>query len=199
MSKSMPVLKKFYQEEVIPELKKKFSIENIHDVPKLVKIVINTGVGAKNEKQYLEDVQRDMGLIAGQKAVATKARVSVSNFKLREGMPVGVRVTLRGASMWEFLYRLINISLPNIRDFRGVPGKLDGNGNYNMGITDHTVFPEISVDSKHISMGMDVTIVTTGDTDEKGRELLRLLGMPFRKPQGGPSQDQGEQPGNQAA
>lgn len=140
MSKSMPVLKKFYQEEVIPELKKKFSIENIHDVPKLVKIVINTGVDAKNEKQYLEDVQRDMGLIAGQKAVVTKARVSVSNFKLREGMPVGVRVTLRGASMWEFLYRLINISLPNIRDFRGVPGKLDGHGNYNMGITDHTIF-----------------------------------------------------------
>jgi large subunit ribosomal protein L5 len=181
MSSTAPVLQKIYKETIIPELMKTRGYKNLHEVPKLTKVVINSGVGSKHDKQFLEDTVRDIGLITGQKPVVTKARVSVSNFKLREGMAVGVKVTLRGDKMWNFLYRFVNIALPAIRDFRGVSNKLDGQGNYNMGITDHTIFPEISADSKHINLGMDITMVTTAETDDEARELLRLIGIPFRK------------------
>jgi large subunit ribosomal protein L5 len=183
MSKSKPTLKALYDEKIIPELKKTKGYKNLHEIPKVTKVVINSGIGTKHDKQYLEDATRDITLITGQKPVVTKARISVSNFKLREGMPVGVKVTLRGSNMWEFLFRLINLSLPAIRDFRGVSAKLDGNGNYTLGITDHTIFPEISGDAKHINLGMDITIVTSAKTDDEGRELLKLIGVPFRKKQ----------------
>jgi large subunit ribosomal protein L5 len=181
MSKVEPVLKKLYDEKISKELAATFGFKNAHEIPRIVKVVINTGGGSKNDKQYLEDAVRDITLIAGQKPVVTKARISVSNFKLRQGMPVGVRVTLRGDNMWHFLLRLIHMSLPAIRDFRGVSNKFDGHGNYTLGIVDHTIFPEISGDSKHISLGMDISIVTTANTDNQGRELLKLIGVPFRK------------------
>ena len=183
MSNNVTVLKKLYDEKIVPELMKSQGYKNVHEVPKITKVVINSGVGTRHDKQFMDDAARDIGLIAGQKPVITKARISVSNFKLREGMPVGVRVTMRGDNMWQFLYRLINLALPAIRDFRGVSNKLDGHGNYNFGITDHTIFPEISGDSKHINLGMDITIVTTAETDDEGRELLKLIGVPFRKSQ----------------
>jgi large subunit ribosomal protein L5 len=183
MSSSNPVLKTTYAEKIVPELMKAKGYKNFHEVPKITKVVINSGIGTKHDKQFLEDAVRDITLIVGQKPVVTRARISVSNFKLREGMPVGVKVTLRGNKMWNFLYRLINLSLPAIRDFRGVSNKLDGQGNYTLGITDHTIFPEISGDSKHINLGMDITLVTTAETDDEARELLRLIGVPFRKAQ----------------
>ncbi|MCG8525662.1 MAG: 50S ribosomal protein L5 [Opitutales bacterium] len=181
MSSDSSVLKTLYVEKIVPELKKTQGYKNIHDVPKLTKVVINSGVSATKDKQFLEDAIKDIGAITGQKPVVTKARISVSNFKLREGMPVGVKVTLRGEKMWEFLYRFINLALPAIRDFRGVASKLDGNGNYNIGVADHTIFPEISGDAKNIALGMDVTLVTSAKSDDEGRELLRLIGVPFRK------------------
>jgi large subunit ribosomal protein L5 len=183
MSEVKPVLKALYEESIVPELKKSRGYKNLHEVPKITKIVINSGIGTKHDKQYLEDATRDIGLITGQKPIVTKARISVSNFKLREGMPVGVKVTLRGKKMWEFLFRLINLALPAIRDFRGVSSKLDGSGNYTFGITEHTIFPEISADAKHINLGMDITIVTSANSDDEGRELLKLVGVPFRKKQ----------------
>ena len=183
MSNAKAVLKELYDTKIVPALMKEQGYKNVHEAPKIVKVVINSGVGTKHDKQFMDDAARDIGLISGQKPVITKARLSVSNFKLREGMPVGVRVTLRGDNMWNFLYRLINLALPAIRDFRGVSNKLDGHGNYSLGITDHTIFPEISGDSKHINLGMDITIVTTANTDAEGRELLKLIGVPFRKSQ----------------
>lgn len=181
MSSVKPILKTLYSEKVVPELIKSQGYKNLHDVPRIVKVVINSGVGTKHDKSFLENAVRDIGLITCQKPIVTKARLSVSNFKLREGMPVGVKVTLRGENMWNFIYRFVNLALPAIRDFRGLSNKLDGNGNYNMGIDDHTIFPEISGDSKHINLGMDITVVTTAKTDEEGRELLKLVGVPFRK------------------
>lgn len=176
-----PVLKKFYRESVVPELSKKFGYKNLHEVPKIEKVVLNSGVDASADKSVMEDVTRDLGLIAGQKPKVTRAKLSISNFKLRKGMPIGAKVTMRGGSMYEFLYRFINVALPNIRDFRGVHRKLDGRGNYALGIQDHTIFPEINVDGQKRTMGLDVCITTSAKTDEEGRELLRLLGMPFRK------------------
>lgn len=176
-----PVLKEHYRTTIIPELMKARGYKNIHEVPFVEKVVLNSGINASADKSVVEDTARDLGLIAGQKAVNTKARVSISNFKLRQGMPVGAKVTLRGARMYEFLYRFINLALPNIRDFRGVPTKLDGRGNYALGIDDHTIFPEIQTDGQKRTMGLDVCITTTATTDEEGRELLRLMGMPFRK------------------
>jgi len=187
MSNVKSVLKSLYEEKIVPELMKTQGYKNNHEVPKVTKVVINAGVGSKQDKQYQDDAARDIGLIACQKPIITKARISVSNFKLREGMPVGIKVTLRGDKMWNFLFRLINLALPAIRDFRGVSGKLDGSGNYTLGIADHTIFPEISADAKHINLGMDITIVTSAKTDNEGRELLKLIGVPFRKNQ---SQDQ---------
>lgn len=179
---SVPYLKEFYKNTVVAELTKSRGYSNVHEVPSVEKVVINSGVDASIEKSALQDVVNDIALIAGQKPVQTLARKSISNFKLREGMPVGVKVTLRGQRMYDFLYRLIAVGLPTIRDFRGVPNRLDGNGNYTLGITDHTIFPEVSIDGgRRGTLGMDITIVTTAKTDEEGHELLSLLGMPFRK------------------
>lgn len=178
---NQPALKTIYTEQIVPALMKSRGYKNVMQVPKLDKIVLNSGVGTNNDKNVLNDIVKDFGLITGQKAVVTRARKSISNFKLREGMPVGVKVTLRGNQMWEFLYRLITVSLPLIRDFRGVRKKLDGRGNYTLGISDHTIFPEINVDTHKHTVGMDVCIVTTATSDDEGAELLTLLGMPFRK------------------
>lgn len=176
-----PFLKAQYEEIAIPELKKKFGYSNIHEVPCVVKVVINHGFDASVEKAQIDEAVKEITNIACQKAVVTLSKKSISNFKLRENQPIGVKVTLRGNSMYEFLVRLIAIALPGIRDFRGVSGKLDGHGNYTMGITDHTIFAESHGDHSKRAIGMDITIVTSAKTDDEGRELLSLLGMPFRK------------------
>ena len=177
----VPVLKKLYREQVVPALVKSRGYKNPHEVPRLVKISLNTGIDAEADKNQIADAQRDLSLVAGQKAVLTRTRKAISNFKLKPNQVVGARVTLRGNSMWEFFYRLLAVSLPTIRDFRGVSTKLDGQGNYNLGITDITIFPEVSVESVKRSLGLDITLVTSAETDDEGRELLRLLGMPFRR------------------
>ena len=177
----IPTLKKLYTEQIAPELVKSRGYKNKHQVPKLVKISINTGIDADADKNQIADVARDIGAIAGQKPILNRSRKAIANFKLKPNQIVGCSVTLRGNSMWEFLYRLLAVALPTIRDFRGVPSKLDGQGNYNLGVTDHTIFPEITVENVKKHMGLDVTIVTTAETDDEGRELLRLLGMPFRR------------------
>jgi large subunit ribosomal protein L5 len=174
-------LQHYYQKKVVPELMKSRGYKNIHEVPRLDKIVVNSGFKANTEKGQITDIVRDISNITGQKAVITKARKSISNFKLREGMPVGVMVTLRGRQMYEFLYRLIAVALPGIRDFRGVNDRLDGNGNYSLGISDHSIFPEAHADSGRLSIGMDICISTTAASDDEGRLLLELLGIPFRK------------------
>jgi len=178
-----PVLKKAYHELVIKELVKTRGYKNPHQVPKIVKINLNTGIGAEADKNQIADIQRDLSAIAGQKAVLSRTKKAISNFKLKENQVVGCHVTLCGTQMWEFLYRLIAVALPTIRDFRGVSPKFDGQGNYNLGVTDFTIFPEITVENVKKTMGLDVTIVTSAETDEEGRELLRLLGMPFRRPE----------------
>ena len=179
---NVPTLKKAYLEQVLPELQKTLQLKNRHQVPAMVKVVLNSGFNATRDKNWIKDLQKDMTNIAGQKAVITKAKKSISNFKLREGMPIGCCVTLRGTKMYEFLERFIAIALPTIRDFRGVGSKLDGRGNYTLGITDHTIFPEVPSDTgQRESIGLDITLVTSAQTDEQGLELLKLLGMPFRK------------------
>ena len=177
-----PNLKKFYFEKVIPALKTKLGVTNIHQVPKVEKIVVNCSFGkAADRKQAVEDATNDLRTITGQKPVVTKSRKAISNFKLREGEPLGVKVTLRGRIMWEFLERLIKMALPVVRDFRGVsPKAFDGNGNYTLGITDQSIFPEIEIDKVKRQLGYDVCIVTSATSDDQGRELLRALGMPFR-------------------
>jgi large subunit ribosomal protein L5 len=177
----IPVLKKAYREQIVPALVKSRGYKNPHQVPKVVKIVLNTGIDAEADKNQIADIQRDLALVAGQKPMLAKAKKAISNFKLKQGQVVGCYVNLRGDSMWEFLYRLVAVALPTIRDFRGVSPKLDGQGNYNLGITDFTIFPEITVDNVKKSMGLDITIVTSAETDEEGRELLKALGMPFRR------------------
>jgi len=176
-----PELKKAYSDVVVPALMKKLGYKNVHQVPKVNKIVINSSFGAEMDKNGIADLRNDIANLAGQAPVVVKAKISVSNFKLRQGMPVGVKVTLRGNQMWEFLYRLIAISLPNIRDFRGVRSKLDGKGNYTLGVTDHSIFPEINVERQRVNVGMDICITTSAESDDEGMELLQLLGMPFRK------------------
>jgi large subunit ribosomal protein L5 len=182
----VPSLQKFYNEQVVPGLVQSRGYKNKHQVPRIVRVVLNTGIDAEADKNQIADVQRDLTLIAGQKPVLAKARKAISNFKLKEGQVVGCHVTLRGASMWEFLYRLLAVALPTIRDFRGVSPKLDGQGNYNIGITDFTIFPEITVENVKKSLGLDIAIVTTAQSDDEGRELLRLLGMPFRRTEPAP-------------
>ena len=177
-----PILKQRYL-DIIPDIMKSRGYKNVHQVSAVEKIVINSGVGTQNDKAFLEQTMSEIALIAGQRPVVTKARKSISNFKLRQGMPIGVKVTLRGNQMYEFLYRFIAIALPGIRDFRGTPVKFDGNGNYTLGIRDHTIFPEIVMDINKRSIGMDITITTSAKTDDEGRELLKLLGMPFRNSQ----------------
>lgn len=172
-----------YKKDIVPKLKEEFSIDNVMAVPKLQKIVINVGAGeAINDGKYVDTVIENVGLITGQRPVATKAKKSVSNFKLREGMPIGAKVTLRKKIMFEFLDRLINLSLPRTRDFQGVPNKsFDGRGNYTMGIKEHTVFPEINVDTAKFIHGMDITFVTSTESDEEAFALLKHFGMPFKK------------------
>ncbi len=160
---------------------KKFGYANPHQVPAIKKIVINSGFSATADKNHVAYVNEEIGKISGQRPVTTKAKLSISNFKLREGQPIGCKVTLRGAAMYDFLMRLVNIALPCIRDFRGVPTKFDGQGNYTLGVSDHTIFPEVSAEGTNATIGMDVCINTSALNDEEGRELLRLFGMPFRK------------------
>jgi large subunit ribosomal protein L5 len=176
-----PFLKEQYEQLAVPELKKKFGYVNMHEVPRVVKVVINHGFKADADKAAIEDAQKEISNIAGQHAVITLSKKSISNFKLRENQPIGVKVTLRGNNMYEFLLRLIAVALPGIRDFRGVSAKMDGNGNYTLGLTDHSIFAESHGDHTKKSIGMDITIVTTAENDDAGRELLSLLGMPFRK------------------
>jgi large subunit ribosomal protein L5 len=175
------LLQKQYTEKAIPELMKKFGFKNPHVVPAISKVVINSGFSATSDKNHVAYVHDEITKIAGQRPVITKAKLSISNFKLREGQPIGCKVTLRGDAMYDFLARLIFIALPCIRDFRGVPAKLDGQGNYTLGISDHTIFPEVSADGTTATIGMDICINTSALNDEHGRELLSNLGMPFRK------------------
>ena len=177
----MSRLKEQYQNEIIDAMIKKFGYKNIMEVPKLDKVVINMGVGeAKDNAKLLDAAIADMEKITGQKAVVCKAKKSVANFKIREGMPIGCKVTLRGEKMYEFVDRLINLALPRVRDFRGVnPNAFDGRGNYAMGIKEQLIFPEIEYDKIDKVRGMDIIMVTTANTDEEARELLKLMGAPF--------------------
>lgn len=179
----MARLKATYKEQVVPALMEKFQYKSIMQAPKLEKIVINMGVGeAKENQKFLENAVEEMTIIAGQKPVVTKARKSISNFKLREGMAVGCKVTLRGEHMYEFFDKLVNIALPRVRDFRGVSKTaFDGRGNYALGIKEQLIFPEINYDKIDKIRGMDIIITTTANTDEEARELLGLMGMPFSK------------------
>lgn len=176
-------LKEKYNNEIVPALREKFKYENIMQVPKLNKVVINMGVGAAKENpKLLESAVNEMTLIAGQKPVVTHAKKSIANFKLREGMKVGCKVTLRGDRMYDFLDKLMNIALPRVRDFRGVSDtSFDGRGNYALGIKEQLIFPEIEYDQIDAIKGLDIIIVTTAQTDEEAKEFLTLLGMPFKK------------------
>ena len=179
----MARLKEKYNNEIVDAMTKRFGYENIMQVPKLEKIVVNMGVGeAKENSKILDSAIADLEKITGQKAVTTKAKNSVANFKIREGMPIGCKVTLRGEKMYEFLDRLVNLALPRVRDFRGVnPNAFDGRGNYALGIKEQLIFPEIEYDKVDKVRGMDIIVVTTAETDEEARELLRLFNMPFAK------------------
>ena len=179
----MSRLKEMYKDEIVDAMIKKFGYKNIMEVPKLDKIVINMGVGeAKDNAKALESAVKDMETITGQKAVLTRAKNSIANFKIREGMPIGCKVSLRGVKMYDFADRLINLALPRVRDFRGVnPNAFDGRGNYALGIKEQIIFPEIEYDKVDKVRGMDIIFVTTAKTDEEARELLRLFNMPFEK------------------
>lgn len=183
MSTTTPTLKKKYVEEIVPALKEQFKYKSVMQVPKLEKICLNQGLGqAVADKKILESALNDMSLIAGQKAVAARSKKDISNFKLRKGMPIGARVTLRGDKMYEFLERLIAVALPRVRDFRGInPKGFDGRGNYNLGITEQIIFPEIDIDKVNKILGMDITFVTSAETNEEGLALLKEFGMPFKK------------------
>ena len=179
----MARLKEYYSKEVAPALMKKFSYKSTMQIPKLDKIVINVGAGeAKDNSKVIDAISTDLSAITGQKPLVCRARKSVANFKLREGMPIGCKVTLRGERMYEFLDRLFNVALPRVRDFRGInPNSFDGRGNYNMGLKEQLIFPEIDYDKIDKVRGMDVCFVTTAKTDEEARELLTLMGAPFSK------------------
>ena len=179
----MARLKEYYSKEVAPALMNKFSYKSTMQIPKLDKIVINVGAGeARKNSKVIDDISKDLGIITGQKALVCRARKSVANFKLREGMPIGCKVTLRGERMYEFLDRFFNVALPRVRDFRGInPNSFDGRGNYNMGLKEQLIFPEIEYDKVDKVRGMDICFVTTATTDEEARELLTLMGAPFSK------------------
>ena len=181
--KYVPRLKTKYQTEVVPALMQQFNYTSVMQAPRLLKICINQGIGdATGDKKLIDNAATELATIVGQKPVPTRAKTSVSNFKLREGMPIGVRVTLRGERMYEFLDRLISISLPRVRDFRGINDKsFDGRGNYTMGITEQIIFPEIDIDKVNKIMGMDISFVTSANTDAEAFALLKELGMPFKK------------------
>ena len=175
--------KDLYKDQIVDGMMKKFGYKNVMEVPKLDKIVINMGVGeAKDNAKVLESAVKDLETITGQKAVITRAKNAVANFKIREGMPIGCKVTLRGEKMYEFMDRLVNLALPRVRDFRGVnPNAFDGRGNYALGIKEQLIFPEIEYDKVDKTRGMDIIFTTTAKTDEEARELLRLFNMPFAK------------------
>ena len=177
----MSVLKETYKSEIAPALMKKFGYKSVMQIPMLDKIVINVGCGeARENSKVVDAIINDLQIITGQKPVICRAKKSVANFKLREGMPIGVKVTLRGDRMYEFLERFFNLALPRVRDFRGInPNSFDGRGNYAMGIKEQLIFPEIEYDKIDAVRGMDIIMVTTANTDEEGRELLKLLGAPF--------------------
>lgn len=179
----MSRLKEQYQNEIVAKMTEKFGYKNVMEVPKLVKIVVNIGLGeARENKKVLETAANDLEIITGQHAVVTTAKNSIANFKLREGMGIGVKTTLRGEKMYDFLDRLVNLALPRVRDFRGVSAdSFDGRGNYSLGLKEQIIFPEIEYDKVDAIRGMDIAFVTTAKTDEEGRELLRLFGMPFAK------------------
>lgn len=178
----VPALKKLYKEEIVDKLMKQFGYSTVMQVPKLVKITINEGVGdATGDKKLVEVAQQELTAITGQKAIVTTSRKDISNFKLRKGMPIGTKVTLRNVKMYEFLERLIRISLPRIRDFNGVSEKMDGKGNYTLGIKEQIIFPEIDIDKITKILGMEITFVTTAQTDEEAHALLSAFGLPFKK------------------
>ena len=179
----MARLKVKYTEEIAPALMNKFQYKSVMQIPKLDKIVINVGAGeAKDNAKVIDSISGDLAKITGQKPIVCRAKKSVANFKLREGMPIGVKVTLRGEKMWEFMDRLFNVALPRVRDFRGInPNSFDGRGNYSLGIKEQLIFPEIEYDKIDKVRGMDVCFVTTANTYEEGRELLKLMGAPFEK------------------
>jgi large subunit ribosomal protein L5 len=181
--KAMPRLKTRYRQEILPALQREFEIGNVMQVPGLTKIVVNMGVGeAARDSKLIEGAVRDLAAITGQKPQVTRARKSIAQFKLREGMPIGAHVTLRGDRMWEFLDRLLTLALPRIRDFRGLsPKQFDGRGNYTFGLTEQVMFHEINQDRIDRSRGMDITVVTTATNDDEGRALLRQLGFPFKE------------------
>ncbi|RME70826.1 MAG: 50S ribosomal protein L5 [Chloroflexi bacterium] len=178
----MPRLKEYYKQEVVPALQSEFGFKNVHQVPRITKVVVNIGLGeALQNAKALEYAAEDLATITGQRPVVTRAKKSIATFKLREGNPIGLKVTLRGDRMWDFLDRLMNIALARQRDFRGVsPDSFDGRGNYNLGLAEQLVWPEINYDKIDKVRGMEVTIVTTANTDEEGRRLLGMLGMPFK-------------------
>lgn len=180
---AVPRLKTRYAEEILPGLREEFGHANVHQVPRLVKIVVNMGVGeAAKDSKLIDGAIKDLAAITGQKPQVTKARKSIAQFKLREGMPIGAHVTLRGDRMWEFTDRLVSLALPRIRDFRGLsPKQFDGKGNYTFGLTEQVMFHEIDQDRTDRVRGMDITIVTTATTDDEGRSLLRRLGFPFKE------------------
>ena len=178
----MQRLKKRYRDEIRPTMMEEFGYDNIMEVPRLWKVVVNVGVGeGMDNPRALDHTVQDLMTITGQRPVVTRAKRSISAFKIREGDPIGVKVTLRGARMWAFVDRLCNVALARQRDFRGVKDKLDGRGNYTVGLTEQLVFPEIDIEEIDQVRGMEITLVTTADTDEEGRRLLELLGMPFRR------------------
>lgn len=178
----VPSLRKFYKEEVVPQLMKQFGYSSVMQCPKLVKITINEGVGdATGDKKLVEVAQQELTSITGQKAVITTSRKDISNFKLRRGMPIGVKVTLRNVKMYEFLERLIRITLPRIRDFNGISTKMDGQGNYTLGVKEQIIFPEIDIEKIVKTLGMEITFVTTAKTDEECFALLKAFGLPFKK------------------
>ncbi len=179
----VPRLLERYRNEVAPALQQMFGYKNVMEIPKIEKVVVNVGLGeALQNAKALDNMSRDLAMITGQKPLVTRARKSIATFKLRKGNPIGLKVTLRGRRMYDFLDRLFNVALPRVRDFRGVsPDAFDGRGNYTLGIREHLIFPEVDYDKVDRVRGLEVTIVTTAETDEEARELLRLLGMPFRR------------------
>jgi large subunit ribosomal protein L5 len=179
----MTEIQKIYTEKVAPELAKEFGYKSSMEIPEVKAIYLNMGLGEGSQNHKLiEDAVTELTMIAGQKAVVTRAKKSIAAFKLREGMPVGCRVSLRRRRMWDFLAKLINFSLPRVRDFQGVPDRgFDGRGNFTLGIKDHTIFPEIDIDKVDVTKGMNITIVTTCKTDKEGKTMLKMLGMPFKK------------------
>ena len=178
----VPALKKLYREEIIAKLQKQFGYSTVMQVPRLVKITINEGIGdATGDKKLVDVAQQELSVITGQKAIVTTSRKDISNFKLRKGMPIGTKVTLRNVKMYEFLERLIRIALPRIRDFNGISEKMDGKGNYTLGIKEQIIFPEIDIDKITKILGMEITFVTTAKTDEEAYALLAAFGLPFKK------------------